>query len=88
MNIRVNITFTTVRGVPMILSFPACLETDWHVSFLENFCSYLAPGNKGFEITIGCQKNEAFKPFDFYVFQMRLDERIPNLVSDLKSDNI
>ena len=51
----------------MILSCPVFLETDWHVSFVENLYSYLAPGNQRFEITMGGQKNNFFDPFHFGV---------------------
>ena len=73
----------------MILSCSVPLETDWHVSFLENVHSHPAPGNQRFEITMGWGvKTLSFYPLHFGVLKMRLDDSIPNRVSGLKSDNM
>ena len=59
--LQLGVSLTTVRGVPMILSCSVSLETDWHVSFLENFRSHPAHGNQRFEITMGREvKNKVF----------------------------
>ena len=69
-----GVSLTTVRSVPMMLSCPVPLETDWHVSFLENFHSQPAPGNQRSEMAMGGQKimffnqtKSLFKPFHFNV---------------------
>ena len=72
-----------MHSVPVILSCLVSLETDWHISFLKKY-PHPAPGDQRFEITMWGQKIKFFIPFHFGVSKMRLDERIPNLVSELK----
>ena len=43
----------TVRDVPMILSCPVCLETDWLVSLLGNFRSHSALATKNLKLQGG-----------------------------------
>ena len=51
----------------MILSCPVSLETDRHVSFLENFRSHPGPGNQRFQITMGRSKIKFVNLFDYRV---------------------
>ena len=46
---------------------PVSLETDWHVSLLENLHSHPAPDNQMFEITMGVKKIRRFNSFNFGV---------------------
>ena len=64
-----------------------CISENRLVSFLEHSRYHPAPGNQKIEIAIGV-KNKTFKPFYFVVSKMRLDKRNPNVVWELKSDNI
>ena len=61
-NMHHGVSLTTVWGVPMVLLCPVSLETNWHVSFIENFHSHPAPGNQRFEITMGGQKIKFVTP--------------------------
>ena len=49
----------------MILSCPVPLETDWHISFLENIRLHPAYGNQKFEIAMGGQGKKFYKSLYF-----------------------
>ena len=66
----------------------SCISGNRSAGFISRKFSFPLPlATKDLKLQWG-SKIKVFNPFRFGVYKMRLDDRIPNLVSELKSDTI
>ena len=80
---------SAMHSAYVILSCPVSVETHRHVLFLWNFHSHPAPSDQIFSWNCnGVKKTKFYPSFHFWVSKMCLDEKVPNQVLELKSDNI